>query len=486
MNTVVEVAAEAGLRELEATLQRELRYLDLPAKAWMPALCKTEKHHDVVIIGGGMAGLTLHAALGFLGVGATIFDASPADLEGPWGTTARMETLRSPKQLTGPALGVPSLTFQAWYIAQFGDSAWQELDKIPRLQWLEYLNWYKRALGIKVRNQHAVTSIDASNADWVALQIQTPQGDTETHYARRVVLATGRDGLGGPSVPAVADQLPRKVWAHSSDNNDYSQLKDKRVGVIGGGASAMDSAATALEAGAQHVSLLIRRPDFPRVNKGKGAGSAGMVHGFSALDDAWRWKIRHYINTQQVPPPRNSVLRVSKHENADFYLGCPFSDMSMRGSEILVTTPKGDFVFDFVIFSTGFQVDWQARPEFANIAPYIRVWGDRYRPSDDEADAELKRLPDLGEHFEFLEKVPGQLPGLANIHCFAYPAVLSHGTVSGDIPAISEGARKLAQGIASQFFVSDIDTHYQTLLAYAEPEVYGDEWVDAGLQKEAQ
>ncbi|EGH49635.1 hypothetical protein PSYPI_47513, partial [Pseudomonas syringae pv. pisi str. 1704B] len=38
----------------------------------------------------------------------------------------------------------------------------------------------------------------------------------------------------------------------------------KRVAVIGGGASAMDSAATALEAGATRVDLLIRRAELPR------------------------------------------------------------------------------------------------------------------------------------------------------------------------------------------------------------------------------
>ena len=53
---------------------------------------------------------------------------------------------------------------------------------------------------------------------------------------------------------------------------DYAMLADKRVGV-GAGASAMDSAATALEAGAASVDLLIRRDDIPRINKGKGAGN---------------------------------------------------------------------------------------------------------------------------------------------------------------------------------------------------------------------
>ena len=38
---------------------------------------------------------------------------------------ARMDTLRSPKTLTGPALGVPSLTFRAWYEAKYGLDAWE-------------------------------------------------------------------------------------------------------------------------------------------------------------------------------------------------------------------------------------------------------------------------------------------------------------------------------------------------------------------------
>ena len=179
------------------------------------------------------------------------------------------------------------------------------------------------------------------------------------------------------------------------------------------------------------------------------------------------------------------MLRVSKHANAKFYLDCPFTDIRLQGDELVVSTPKGDFSFDFVIFSTGFTVDWQARPEFANIAPYIRVWGDRYQPPAHQMDAELKGLPDLSEHFEFTENKPGQLPGLSNIHCFAYPAVLSHGTITGDIPAISDGARKLAQSIVSRLFVNDIESHFEALLAYDEPEVFGDEWVDAGAHKEA-
>jgi hypothetical protein len=56
---------------------------------------------------------------------------------------------------------------------------------------------------------------------------------------------------------------------------------------------------------------------------------------------------------------------------------------------------------------------------------------------------------------------------------------MSHGTVSGDIPAISEGAKRLAAGIASLFYREDFEHHFAKLEAYAEPELFGDEWTPA-------
>jgi cation diffusion facilitator CzcD-associated flavoprotein CzcO len=109
----------------------------------------------------------------------------------------------------------------------------------------------------------------------------------------------------------------------------------------------------------------------------------------------------------------------------------------------------------------------------------VRTWGQRYQPPPGDEDSELFDSPDLGPVFEFQEKAPGDCPGLARIHCFCYPAALSHGTVSGDIPAISDGARRLASGIAGAFYREDVEHHFGVLQAYAEPELLGDEWTPA-------
>ncbi|MFJ2990656.1 NAD(P)-binding domain-containing protein [Collimonas sp. NPDC087041] len=479
-------SSAAGLAALEARLQQDLAWLDLPAKSWVPPLTLDgQLVLDVAVIGGGQAGMAAAVSLNHIGIGAVIFDQSPAGFEGPWATTARMETLRSPKKLTGPALGFGALTFRAWFEAQFGLEAWEALDKIPRLQWMDYLRWYRRVLALDVRNEHRVEAILPRADGVVELRVATPAGVT-TVLARRVVLATGRDGLGGAYLPSFAADLPRQRWAHSADDLDYSSLAGLRVGVIGAGASAMDSAATALEAGAAKVDLLIRRKELPRVNKGKGAGNPGLTNGHLYLPDEWKWRIRHYINVQQTPPPSASVQRVSKFPNARFILGAAINDIAVGEQGMRVSTTRGVFDLDFLIFSTGFRIDWTIRPEFAAIAPHIRNWSDRYTPPAGDEDAELADSPDLGMAFEFQQKQAGGLPGLERVHCFCYPAALSHGSLSGDIPAISDGAQRLAQGIAALLYRENIDTHYLNMQNYNEPELLGDEWLPAEPTPEEQ
>lgn len=490
--------AAIGLDALAARLAHDLRCLALPAKPWMPPPRRwtpspgepAAEVLDVAIVGAGQAGLALALALRHLGIEATLFDRAPAGFEGPWATTARMETLRSPKELTGPALGLPALTFRAWFEAQFGADAWAALDKIPRPMWMDYLRWYRRVNRLAVHNGCALVAVTPRADATVDLRLRDADGERLVR-ARRLVLATGRDGLGGPAVPAFLQGLQDRrglpgadgrgggLWAHSSDDGDFAGLAGKRVLVIGAGSSAMDAAGTALEAGARSVDLLIRRADLPRINKSKGAGSPGLVHGHPELPDAARWALRHYINRTQVPPPHGSTLRVARHPNAHFHFGCPVRAVRRAGTGLAVDTPRGCFRVDFLLVATGFVIDWAQRPELAAIAPQVRTWGERYTPPPGDEDAELRDSPDLGPLFEFQPRTPGACPGLERIHCFSYPATLSHGAVSGDIPAISDGALRLARGLAAAFYREDLEVHLARLHAYDDPELLGDEWCPA-------
>ena len=460
-------------------LKQDLAWLELPAKSWVPPRQVDGKAvTDVVIIGGGMAGLVASGMLKRMGVANhAVLDKAPAGHEGPWITFARMRTLRSPKQLTGPAMGLPALTFRAYYEARYGSEAWVNLDRSPREIWMDYLIWYRRVLDLPVRNGISVDAV-LPREDGMLDLVCEQDGRTETIIARHVVLATGRDGLGGPYVPPFANGIDRKLWAHTADEIDFAALNGKRIGVVGAGASGMDNAATALEAGAARLDMFVRRKDLPRINKFTGIGSQGVVHGFAGLPDEWKWQFLNYAMGQQTPPPRPSVLRVSAFPQSHLHLGSPISSLEQQADHVVVKTPKGHYPVDFLIFGTGFKVDLTNRPELAAVAPHIRLWRDRFPIPADMRNEELEASPDLGNAFEFLEKEPGACPALAKIHCFNFPATLSHGKLTGDIPAISEGADRLARGIVRALFVADSERHFADLQAFDTPELLGDEWPD--------
>lgn len=471
-----------SLSQLEDRLAQDLSLLELPPKEWVPPTKYRGDHvFDVVVIGAGMCGLVAAASLRMVGIANVVcLDRAAPGKEGPWVTFARMETLRSPKQLTGPALGLPSLTFRAWYLAQFGDEAWESLDKIPRVQWMEYLIWYREVLSLQVRNHACVIGMEALGDEILGLDINNDgTGSTERIYARHVVLATGRDGLGGSYTPEITSTISRKFWAHSADPIDFQALRGKRVAVVGAGASAMDNAATALEAGAIAVDMLIRRKDLPRVNKFTGISSQGVVEGFAGLSDEWKWRFLDHVIGSQTPPPRDSTRRVSRHPSGRFLLGASILGLNEADGELTVTTNLGELKYDFVIFSTGFRVDLSRRPELHNFAQHIRFWSDAYKPAAGCENGELATSPYLGPGFEFTERIPGECPALSLIHCFNYPASLSHGKLSGDIPAVTDGGRRLASSIARSLFVADREYHYANLIAYNTPELQGDEWTDS-------
>jgi cation diffusion facilitator CzcD-associated flavoprotein CzcO len=478
-------APRSGLAELEAGLACDLENLCRPAANWVPARSiDGENVSDVVIIGGGMCGLIAWFALQSVGIrNARILDRNPVGQEGPWLNYARMETLRSPKQLVGPAFGIGRLTFRAWFTAQFGTEAWEPLDKIPRPMWMDYLKWYRKVLAIPVENGVNVDSI-LPEGDLLRLRLSGAGTSGSTVLARKVVMATGRDGTGHPNVPAFVTGLDKTLWAHSSEDIDFARLRGERVVVIGVGASAVDNAAEALEAGAAEVRHLIRRSEMPTINKMMGIGSSGFTAGFPDLPDEWRWRFMRYSMVTQTPAPRGSTLRVSRHPNAYFHFGQAIERVRQAGSELRIETGSGrELAADYLILGTGFTVDPFARKEFPGYADKILLWKDRYTPPPEEGHRELGQFPYLAGDFSFQEKQAGGAPWLTHIHCFNYGATVSLGKVSGDIPGISKGAAWLAKGIASRLYREDVSIHFQGMVDYSLPELLGDEWTPSAIEE---
>ena len=303
-----------ALARLARDARADLARLNVPPANWvLPAPARDgQPVLDVLVAGAGMCGQTAAYALLREGISnLRVIDRAARGEEGPWGTYARMLTLRSPKHLTGPDLGVPSMTFRAWYEAQHGDAGWAALHKVGRIDWRDYLLWVRETVGLRVENGVSLVSVEDQDG-LLRATLQSASG-TETVWTRKLVLALGRDGSGAPRWPEFAslrrdDPLGRGRVFHSADPIDFDTWRGRRIGVLGAGASAFDNAACALEAGAR-VDLFARRPFLPQVNKSKWTSFAGFFRGYEALDDQRKWRFYTYIFDEQVPPPWETVRR---------------------------------------------------------------------------------------------------------------------------------------------------------------------------------
>ncbi|MBP6860730.1 MAG: NAD(P)/FAD-dependent oxidoreductase [Neisseriaceae bacterium] len=465
-----------GLTALEQRIQQDLAYLNLPIAPW--ALSPQDDHHlDVAIIGAGMAGVTAAFALKLKGITAQVFDQNPDGHEGPWRKPALMETLRSPKHVVGPALASPSLTFQAWFKAQFGDEAWDQLDKIPRLQWAEYLQWFKKMTAPSLHHRHTLTHVDVA-ATGVWLTFDTPNG-TQRHHAQHVILALGMEAFSEPNIPDFIRHVPTQYWAHSYDGSDYRRFKGLDVGVVGYSAGAMDSSATALEHGAKSVELLCRCHDFPRVNRGKIAGGPGFESAYAHFSDAQKWHYAHYVAQAKTPAPHGSTLRVSRHPNAYFNFDSPVEQVVLKDHKLHVRTPKQTLILDFLILATGYRINWHKPGPLAHLSAHIKTWQDVYAPPAAEQDAALAQHPYLSDAFELQAKTPGGLPGVDRLYCLNLTASLSLGPVVGLIPGTNTGARRLADKIAAKLYMAHHEQHLALVKNSTDCELVGDEWTRA-------
>ncbi|HEV2676167.1 MAG TPA: NAD(P)/FAD-dependent oxidoreductase [Aliidongia sp.] len=458
-----------SLATLERRVRQELDFLGYPARGWVPPRQRDGVPVlDVLIVGGGQAGLAACFGLRRERIEAVeVLDAKPLGLEGPWVDFARMVTLRTPKHVTGPDLGVPSLAPRAWFEARHGAGAWDAMQKIDRRDWQDYLGWYRRVLDLPVRNGVRVTRI-AADGDLLAAQLDTG----EIRHARRIVLATGLEGGGRWQIPAVvSDHLPANRYAHTAQAIDFAALQGKRIGVLGGGASAFDNAATALEAGAASVDLCIRRAELPRVNPYRWMENAGYLGHFADLPDALRWRMTRRIFEMNQPPPQDTLWRCQRWPGFALHTGSPWTGVSLPGDMIQVETPGRRFAFDFLIIGTGFTVDLSLRPELAGLAPEIATWADRFTPPAGEEHAALGQFPYLAPDCSFTAKAPGTNPHLAHIHDFTFATMPSMGLTGGSISGLKYGVRRLVDGIAKSLFTEDAEAHCADLLAYAELEL---------------
>ena len=464
--------ADAGLNDLARRVHEDLKVIGHPRAAWLTPLPAVDggTAYDVVIVGAGQSGLA--TAFGLLRSqvrNILVLDKAPRDREGPWRTYARMDTLRSPKDYTGPDLDIPSLTYQSYHEARFGKESWQQLNLIPKELWADHLLWYRDVLQLPVSNERDVVDI-WPEGDLIALSAHGNDGAQEILFARKVVLATGQEGLGDWILPQPLELLPPHLRAVTCDPVDFAKLEGKTVAVIGAGASALDNAATALEAGAARVLVLCRRAEPQVVQPYRWLTFRGFLRHLCDVDDAWRWRFMHRILELREGFPQATYDRCARHANFAFVRHAHIASARAIDERAHLETTAGPIVADFVIAATGIDMDFSRRPELARFAGNIATWADRYTPPEEERSERLARFPYLADDYALTEKVPGQTPWLRNIHLFSIASTMSFGPSGSSINAMTTAVPKLVYGLSRGLFREDVVKHWQALQAYDVPQ----------------
>src|SRR3546814_12807089 len=124
----------------------------------------------------------------------------------------------------------------------------------------------------------------------------------------------------------------------------------------------------------------------------------------------------------------------------------------MRISDWSSDVCSSDLVVDHVSLGTGFRIDLAGSPLLAPVADRISTRRRLVSPPPSQSTHEFLDFPDLGPVFELQPLEPGALDCVGRIHAFHFVAAHSHGNVSGDIPAVSDGANPPADDIAAYAF----------------------------------
>jgi putative flavoprotein involved in K+ transport len=200
------------------------------------------KRHDVVVVGGGQAGLAIGYFLAKSGRDFRILEAA-AEPAAAW--RERWDSLK----LFTPARynALPSMAFP-------GDP-----DRYPRRdEVVAYLVDYAHQFDLPVELNSAVRSIRSRNRGYL-LELD----DDRSYECRQVVIATGP--FQAPFVPAIAERLGRNVTQlHSTAYRSPEAIPDGRVLVIGGGNTGFQIAEELSRSREVHLSIGSRQTPLPQ------------------------------------------------------------------------------------------------------------------------------------------------------------------------------------------------------------------------------
>ena len=310
---------------------------------------------------------------------------------------------------------------------------------IPIARFIEYGRWYQRK---------AVPDLDRRK---ISLIETDPQGfrvslsDGEQLISRRVVVAAGIASFAYR--PPEFDNFPSTLASHTSDHAELRKFSGKQVLVVGGGQSALESAALLHENGAEAVvvtramkihwlqgwaSKTLHHGLGRAINKilyaPTDVGPAG-VSQLMARPDLVRKlprAVQDRLRKRSVRPAGARWL-VDRLRDVPIHFGRHVSSASLMGEKIRVRLDDGtERVVDHVLLGTGYRIDVS---KYTFLAPAI-----------------VKSLQTF-EGFPILQ--PGLETSIPGLHILGAPGIWSFGPLLQFVSGTHYASRTLTQHIAS-------------------------------------
>jgi hypothetical protein len=382
--------------------------------------------HDVVVVGAGPYGLAAAAHIRSTGLDAHVLGEPMVFWKKNMPTRMLLRSPWSASHISDPD-GTSTLD-------AYESAVGVELSRpIPLGDFIAYGQWFQRRVAPDVDRRRAVEVHPAEDGFRVRLE------DGETLRTRRVVVAAGIGTF--PRRPAVFTSTPQHLASHASEHSDLGRFAGCEVLVVGGGQSALESAALLNEVGAKvevvvragQIHWLVRsarlhgiqrlRPLLYAPSDVGPAGVSWLVHVPGAF--------RRIPRRAQDPLARRSIRPagagwlVPRLEHVPIRLGTAVMQADVVGERLRVRLSDGRERFvDHVLLGTGYRVD-VTRYEFlspAIIAALVRVDG----------------YPRLSPGYE--SSVPG-------LHFIGAPAAWSFGPLSRFVAGSGHAARCLTRTI---------------------------------------
>jgi len=385
---------------------------------------------DVAIVGAGPYGLSAAAHLRAVkGLEVRVFGEPMSFWERHMPVGMR---LRSPWAASHLADPNRSLTLEAYQSACGNHLS----APIPLSRFIEYGRWFQHR-AVPETEARKVLRIEPGAAGF---RVSLDSGEECT--ARRVVIAAGIVPFAWRAPEF--DSVPTQYASHSCDQRDLRHFARRRVAVIGGGQSALESAALLHEAGAE-VEVIARQPRIHWLDRSAKLHRLGLVSRLmyhpSDVGPAGVSQLVGRPNLfRRLPRRLQELLGVRSIRAAGAaWLQPRLRDVPIStGRSVISAAPAGDRVtlklqdgterrVDHVLLATGYRVD---------IARYSFLSEDLLK-----SIRRIDGFPQLDAGFE---------TSMAGLHFLGAPAAWSFGPLMRFVAGTSFAARALTLRIAGE------------------------------------